>query len=148
MFPDTTKLPWIYNDGGRKAVGFKGSANDCVCRAISIITNLPYLEVYNTINQLSFEFHKRQKVGFISHARSGIDSTLTRKIMAQYGLQWNPTMLIGSGCTVHLRIGDLPLRGRLICSVTKHVTAVIDGWIHDTHDPSRNGTRCVYGYWQ
>jgi hypothetical protein len=24
---------------------------------------------------------------------------------------------------------------------------VIDGVIHDTFDPSRGGTRCVYGYW-
>jgi hypothetical protein len=24
----------------------------------------------------------------------------------------------------------------------------IDGVIHDTHDPSLRGTRCVYGYWQ
>lgn len=25
-------------------------------------------------------------------------------------------------------------------------TAVIDDAIHDTYDPSRNGTRCVHGY--
>ncbi len=37
--------------------------------------------------------------------------------------------------------------GRLIVSVSKHMTAVIDGVIHDTHNPSRDGTRCVYGYW-
>jgi len=24
---------------------------------------------------------------------------------------------------------------------------VIDGVLHDTHDCSRDGTRCVYGYW-
>jgi len=24
---------------------------------------------------------------------------------------------------------------------------VLDGVIHDTHDPSRGGRRCVYGYW-
>ena len=33
-------------------------------------------------------------------------------------------------------------------SVSKHITAVVDGVIHDTFDPSRDGTRCVYGYWQ
>jgi hypothetical protein len=31
--------------------------------------------------------------------------------------------------------------------VSKHYCAVIDGVIHDTSDPSRDGTRCVYGYW-
>jgi hypothetical protein len=25
---------------------------------------------------------------------------------------------------------------------------VIDGVVHDTHDPRRGGTRCVYGYYQ
>ena len=56
-------------------------------------------------------------------------------------------MKIGSGCTVHLRADELPT-GRLIVSVSRHVVAVIDGVIHDTHDPSRDGTRCVYGYWK
>ncbi len=56
-------------------------------------------------------------------------------------------MAIGSGCTVHLRIGELPA-GRLVVSLSKHMTAVIDGVIHDTYDPSRGGTRCVYGYWR
>ena len=54
-------------------------------------------------------------------------------------------MAIGSGCKVHLRADELP-SGRLIVSVSKHLTAVIDGVIHDNHDPSRDGTRCVYGY--
>ena len=56
-------------------------------------------------------------------------------------------MQIGSGCTVHLRDGELPM-GRLLVSVSKHLVAVIDGVIHDLSDPSRNGTRCVYGFWQ
>ena len=28
------------------------------------------------------------------------------------------------------------------------MSAVIDGVIRDTHDPGRDGTRCVYGYYQ
>lgn len=38
--------------------------------------------------------------------------------------------------------------GRLVVSVSKHLTAVVDGVIHDRYDPSRDGTRCVYGYWR
>jgi hypothetical protein len=38
--------------------------------------------------------------------------------------------------------------GRLVVSASKHLTAVIDEVIHNTHDPSRRETRCVYGYWQ
>ena len=53
---------------------------------------------------------------------------------------------IGSGCRVHLRAEELP-PGRLIVSVSRHLVAVIDGVIHDTLDCSRNGSRCVYGYY-
>lgn len=56
-------------------------------------------------------------------------------------------MGIGTGCRGHLREGELP-NGRLIVSVSRHMVAVIDGVIYDTHDPSRDGTRCVYGYWR
>jgi hypothetical protein len=55
-------------------------------------------------------------------------------------------MAVGSGCKVHLRADELP-SGRLIVRVSHHFAAVIDGVIHDTHDCSRGGTRCVYGYW-
>ena len=54
-------------------------------------------------------------------------------------------MAIGSACKVHLRANELPA-GRLVFSVSKHMVAVIDGVIHDTSDPSTDGTRYVYGY--
>lgn len=54
-------------------------------------------------------------------------------------------MRIGQGCTVHMRADELP-SGRLVVNLSKHSTAVIDGVCHDTYDPSRDGTRCVYGY--
>ena len=41
---------------------------------------------------------------------------------------------------------ELP-KGRLICHVSRHSCAVIDGVLNDTYDCSRMGTRCVYGYW-
>jgi hypothetical protein len=55
-------------------------------------------------------------------------------------------MQIGSGCNTHLKADELP-SGRLVCNVSRHAVAVIDGVIHDTHDCSRGGKRCVYGYW-
>jgi hypothetical protein len=56
-------------------------------------------------------------------------------------------MHIGSGCTVHLRAGELP-EGPLVASLSRHLVAVVDGVIRDTHNPDRDGTPCVYGYWQ
>ena len=45
------------------------------------------------------------------------------------------------------RTGELP-GGRLVVNCSRHLTAVIDGVVHDIFDPSRDGTRCVYGFWQ
>lgn len=69
-----------------------------------------------------------------------------RKYLASFGWKWTATMRVGSGCTVHLRDGELP-QGRLIVSLSRHLVAVIDGVVHDTGDPCRGGMRCVYGYW-
>ena len=67
--------------------------------------------------------------------------------MESLGWQWTPTMRIGSGCKVHLRADELPA-GRLVVSVSRHVVAVVDGVVHDTHDSTRGGSRCVYGYFE
>jgi hypothetical protein len=143
-----------YNDGGRAAAGFKGEAGDCVVRAIAIATQMSYREVYELVNEVAKESPKhrlirsRGKTRYMrrSSARDGVLKTDIRKVMARIGWTWVPTMLIGSGCKVHLRADELPT-GRIIVSVSKHLTALINGVIQDTHDPSRDGTRCVYGYY-
>ena len=56
-------------------------------------------------------------------------------------------MQVGSGCRVHLRREELP-KGRLVVRLSRHLTAVIDGVIHDIYNPDRRGTRCVYGYFK
>lgn len=139
-------LGYVHNDGGRAAAGFKGDAGDCVTRAIAIATGKPYREVYDALNEIaSSERSTRRKRG-ISSARNGVFRTTYDKYLEALGATWVPLMKIGSGCTVHLRAGELPM-GRLICSCSRHLVAVIDGVMHDTQDKSRDGTRCVYGYW-
>ncbi|MGH9574872.1 MAG: hypothetical protein ACRD40_15250 [Candidatus Acidiferrales bacterium] len=140
-------LQFQFDDGGRKCAGYKGKTGDCVVRSIAIGTGLPYQQVYDRVNELS----KRERTGSRkrgkSNARTGVYKGTTHKLLESLGWRWTPTMEIGSGCKVHLRANELP-PGRLIVSVSGHLTVVIDGVIHDTHDPSRRGTRCVYGYWQ
>lgn len=134
---------YTYNDGGRAAAGYKGRTGDCATRAIAIATGLPYQEVYDAINEASQgERRRRGKSG----ARTGVHKPTLRKFLAALGWRWVPTMRIGSGCKVHLRASELP-PGRLVVAVSGHLVAMIDGVIHDTHDCSRDGTRCVYGYW-
>lgn len=135
---------FIYDDGGRKEAGFLGTAGDCVTRSIAIATETPYLEVYNALHEAIRSSGCVRRVAGKS-PRNGVPMTITRRYLAAKGWEWTPTMSIGSGCTVHLKAEELP-EGRLIVRSSKHLVAVIDGMIHDTYDPSRDGTRCVYGY--
>lgn len=171
-------MRFVYNDGGRQAAGFSGYAGDCVCRSIAIVTGKTYKEVYdrlaagNKAQRVSRRTIKSTRK--VRTARAGIYTRRKwfRDYMTALGFRWVPTMHIGSGCTVHLTDGELP-QGRLVVSVSKHYTAVLDGVIHDTFDPQRevhcvkpdhggdlkagewrneNGIcsverRCVYGYW-
>lgn len=134
----------ILNDGGRAAAGFKGKAGDCVARSIAIASGLPYAEVYKALAQGAGSERKSRGAS----ARNGIRTSRKwfKDYMASIGFKWTPTMQIGQGCKVHLKDGELPM-GRLVVAVSRHYVAVIDGVIHDTHDSSRGGSRCVYGYW-
>lgn len=138
-------MRFVYDDGGREAAGFKGQTGDCVCRAISIATGKPYREVYDLINDYGKAERTGKRKRGKSNARTGVYKETIRKIMESFGWTWVPTMQIGSGCKVHLREDELP-KGRLVVNVSKHTVAVIDGVLHDTYDSSREGTRCVYGY--
>lgn len=165
----------IHNDGGRAAAGFKGSAGDCVVRAIAIAAELPYAEVYAALSDgMATQRQTKHSKASNRSARAGINVRRKwfRDYMASIGWTWTPTMGIGTGCRVHLHDGELPM-GRLVVAVSKHYTTVIDGVIHDTSDPQRevhsirqpssgpikpgewqnqNGIcsiqrRCVYGFW-
>ena len=138
---------WQFDDGGRADAGFKGTAGDCACRAIAIATQHPYHEVYDLLNAYAKGEHKGKKKKSISNARTGVYRSCIDKVMEHYGWTWVPTMRVGEGCKVHLRAEELP-KGRLVVRVSKHVVAVIDGVIHDTYDSTRDGTRCVYGYYK
>ena len=136
-----------FDDGGRTAAGYRGKTGDCVVRSIAIATGLPYRHVYELVNRASVHERTGTRKRGKSNARTGVYKSTIKRILHSLGWVWTPTMQIGSGCTVHLRPDELP-SGRLLVSVSKHLTATIDGVIHDTHDCSRRGTRCVYGYWQ
>jgi hypothetical protein len=139
-------MTYTHTDGGRAAAGFKGSASDCATRALALAAEIPYREAYNLINEYAAaEIPSRRRRGK-SSARTGVHTVTFKKVMADLGWEWTPTMQIGSGCTVHVREDELP-DGRLILNLSRHFAAFIDGVLHDTHDSSRDGTRCVYGYW-
>lgn len=136
----------VYNDGGREAAGFKGKTGDCGIRAVAIATGLPYREVYDAINALakSERITKRKKK--ISNSRAVAYAKTLGQYLESYGWVWVATMKFGQGCTVHMRAEELP-SGRIVTRLSKHYAAVIDGTVQDTYNSSRDGNRCVYGYW-
>jgi len=137
---------FISNDGGR-AGHFSGTADDCVTRAIAIATETPYLEVRNDLRTLAGKFMPAGRFLTTAMPRRGVSKKIYKPYLEdKLGWIWTPTMGIGTGCQVHLRPDELPT-GRLVVRLSRHLTAVIDGIVHDTHNPSRDGTRCVYGYW-
>lgn len=145
------KLRFVVDDGGRAAAGFKGDAGDCVTRAIAIASGRPYREVYDELFTLGRQKWEGTLTGKeltrAASPRDGIFPKVYKQHLDRYGWIWTPTMNIGEGCSVHVRADELPTEGRHILRLSKHLTALVDGTIHDTHDPSREGTRCVYGYW-
>jgi hypothetical protein len=147
------KLNFQFNDGGRAAAGFSGSAGDCVVRAIAIATQLPYIQVYEELNQANaiYADHKNDKLARHlnkrgSSPRNGNHRKVFHDYILDHGFIWVATMKVGGGCQVHLRANELP-QGTLIVKVSKHLTTVIDGVIQYTHNPARDGQRCVYGYY-
>ncbi|GAA5666015.1 hypothetical protein Brsp07_04524 [Brucella sp. NBRC 14130] len=167
---------FVIDDGGRAEAGFKGKAGDCVARSLAIVTGRPYAEIYAALAKGTGAQRATARSGKrAASARNGINTKRKwfRDYAASLGLEWVPTMKIGSGCTVHLTADELP-PGRLVVVVSGHYTAMIDGVIHDTHDPRReihaiepdrgqplkpgqwrneNGVcsiqrRCVYGYFR
>jgi len=151
-------LPWVFDDGGRAAAGFRGEARDCVARAWSIALERPYAEVYDELASRQQAYFRGRadrarkrgaayRARAVRSARDGIARAVIRAFAADAGWVWYPTMAIGTGTTVHMRPGELPDVPRLVAQVSRHVTAVLDGVVRDTFDPSRGGARAVYGYW-
>lgn len=129
------KLGFVYNDGGRSKYYKATNVGDCATRAIAIATGNDYKEVYKALSKIEGK-----------PVRDGCNKNSDKKYLTELGWQWHPTMSIGQGCTTHLRADDLPM-GRIVCQVSGHLVAVIDHVVNDTYDCTRDGTRCVYGYW-
>ena len=146
-------MRYVYNDGGRSDAGYKGEARDCVVRAIAIAAEKPYQEVYDALKEFNAEFakgrsKKAKKVAAKGTTpRDGNFRDSYGKYLESLGFQWFAKMRPGQTWRLHLEPSELP-KGRIVCKVSKHLVAAIDGIIQDTHDCTREGTRMVYGYYR
>lgn len=139
-------MEFVYSDGGRSKYFKAERVGDCCARAIANATGLDYKEVYDSLNELAKYEKTGKKKKKISNARSGVYKSTADKYLKSLGWKWHACMTIGSGCQVHVKADELP-RGNLVLNLSRHFTCVKNGVLYDTYDCSRDGTRCVYGYW-
>ena len=149
-------MTYEFDDGGRKAAGWKGQGGDCVTRAVAIASGRPYREVYDRLAEGNAT-QRRSKRERVAQGRTGRRTALHgiftkrkwfKDYMKELGFEWTATMGIGTGCRVHVRADELPPKGRLVLTLSNHVCAYVDGVLRDTYEDSRDGTRCVYGYYR
>lgn len=142
-------MKFVYATGGRENYFKQTTVRDCVTRSISNATGIDYLEVYNGINDEAKKERSSKRKRTTSSARNGVyTATAKRYIERTLGWIWVPCMGIGTGCQTHLREDELPSSGSYILNLSGHFSCWKDGQLYDTYDCSRNGTRCVYGYWR
>lgn len=139
-------MTFVYNDGGRAAAGFRGDTRDCGVRALAIAANMNYRDAYELIGEFCKKERRSKRRKTRSHPRTGVYRATYNRVLEHLGWKWAPAMQIGSGCVMHVHPDELP-HGPVILRLSKHFAAAIDGILHDTYDSSRDGTRCVYGYW-
>jgi len=138
-------LVWRYHDGGRGAAGYRGRARDCAARAIAIATGLEYAAVYRSLVEAA-QLESSPLARGRNHPRTGMRKSTLERFLRALGWRWTPTHRVGARPRRRLNRLDLPA-GRVIVAMARHVCAVVDGVIYDTHDPSRGGRRLVYGFW-
>ena len=156
---DSNPIKWEYDCGGRSESKFKGITGDCVVRAVAIATGLEYENVYEDMFRLTKEYRdsnkndrlakglrKRSELKLGISPRHGVYREIYDPYLIGIGWKWIPKMFVGQGCKVHLKKEELP-DAMIIARLSRHVCAVDRGVIRDIYDCSREGTRCVYGYY-
>ena len=130
------KPEFQYNDGGRKTASKykEGRNRDCVCRAISITTGLPYSLVHTELTERVRKFYINPKAS----ADRGIPKQVWEPYLNKYGyLVTKPSRPMTISNTAFLT-------GTWILHVGHHLTAMIDGVNHDTWEQS--GRRRIKHY--
>ena len=120
-------IRYVYDDGGRAASGRRGSARDCVCRALAILTSRPYEECYQALAEANARHGKGAR-----SARNGVHTKAWPKVFAEFGL-----------VKVQLPGGPRPTwteawarYGNCIVRITRpdHTAALVAGALRDTVD--------------
>lgn len=138
--PADRAIQWIVTDGGRADSGYRGSADDCVVRAIAIADGRSYQQVYDEMAVLMKR--KTKKVS----ARDGVPTLVWEAYLRGLGYRRVDTFAPGKP-KMKMRAEDMPAGATIICHMRGHLAAVVDQVLHDTYDCSEGGDRRVLAYW-
>lgn len=127
-------MTYKFNDGGRANAGYKGTAGDCVVRAIVIATDSDYQEMYN---RMAFGMKER---GGEKSARNGVHKDIYEAILKEFGFVWQSAPKFEGR---KARTYDMP-KGNVVARQAHHLVAVVDGVANDIFDSTN---KMVYGYW-
>ena len=152
-----SQFKFNYNDGGRSEAGYKGKVGDCAVRAAAIATKIKYEEVYWTLADIARNWkpesqsRRAKEIRSDPTPRNGVWREVLEQFLFDEMFVWESLMGIGTGCQVNMNPESFARQGAsgiIVCRLSRHFSTVIDDVIHDTYDPSRGGTRCVYGWWR
>ena len=100
---------------------------DCVIRCLAILTNRPWREIYNELSDLAGDMGLMfDDVEFVENY---LDDRYDRE------------------CHYSKKVGEFAReypRGRYAVTMNGHITAIINGVIYDTFDPSDRIMRCAW----
>jgi len=129
-------MEFIWDDGGRAASGYVGTAGDCVTRAIAIGTGSSYRDIYDNLGELS-QMTPRNGV-FNSVAGDYLESLGWLYVDAKLA-DFEPDRLPQGALIVSLQERNSYRSGHFCC--------VVDSTIYDTWNPSDDNFQ-VLGYWK
>jgi hypothetical protein len=120
-------MEFIWNDGGRSAAGFVGSAGDCVVRSLSIGTGRAYRNIYDHLKDAAK-----------ASPRRGIPIDAVRDYLD--GSSWtrhsgNDTPLVDADLACSLPEGVVIAHLSKPNDRCQHLTTFIDRIVHDTWNP-------------
>ena len=116
-------IGFVQDDGGRAAAGYRGTAGDCVVRALAILTDRPYRECYQKLARRNKIYTGKRS------ARNGVNKQAYEAVFADVGL--TKISLTGTRPTyteAWERYGDC------IVTTARHVCALVGGVLRDTFD--------------
>lgn len=140
-------VPFVHNDGGRLAAGFKGSAGDCGVRAAAIVSRRSYREVYDELFAMQCEYisRKRKLKNKKASPRNGVYRDVLHDYMTANGATYIAFAGIGKPPIRVFQVAAHYSQRRLILRLARHYSTLIDGCNHDTwyqHPEKR-----VYSIW-